>query len=119
MKMNISSASSLQLQVVAGQVLTLPQVDALTLEALAGSFWVTCGGRGRDHVLQPGERIRLDHTRQVVLEALQAGVLRLDTPDGGAAEVRPSGAASRGREPACMRNHVASERLAYRSLEFA
>ncbi len=118
MQLQISSAASVRLQVETGQVLTLPKVDELALEALNGAFWVTCGNRARDHVLKPGERMRLVQSRQVVLEALEPGVIQFFMP-GGAAPATEQHAAARGPEPVCMRNHVQEERLQFRSLEFA
>jgi Protein of unknown function (DUF2917) len=118
MQLNFSSAAPLRLQVNAGQVLTLPRADNLSLEAVNGAFWITCDNRQRDHVLQPGERIHLAHSRKVVLEALEPGVIQLLVPTEVAA-VDSSVPAAAAREAVCMRQHVQEERLQYRSLEFA
>jgi hypothetical protein len=105
MQLQLSSAASLKLQVSAGQVLTLPRADNLSLEAVNGAFWITCDNRQRDHVLQPGERMHLAHTRKVVLEALEPGVIHLLVP-ADPAGVPHAAPVAGSREPGCMRQQA-------------
>ena len=80
MQIALKAAESLSLELTPGQILTSPRLDGMTVEAVTGSIWITFESEGVDHVLKPGERLRLGSGGKAVLEALEASRLTIRTP---------------------------------------
>lgn len=58
------------------QLLALPDVNA-QLVCLEGEFWLTREGDGEDYIVGPGRSVTVRRGDRAVVEALQAGRVRL------------------------------------------
>ncbi|MBL8515724.1 MAG: DUF2917 domain-containing protein [Betaproteobacteria bacterium] len=120
MHIHLNPADSLQVTLSQNQVLTAPQRDGLTIETLEGAVWITFASEGRDHVLQPGERLELGRAGKAVVQAMQASRVALSAParqEGvvGTAVRRLS--ACFADLPVCTRNRVHTQSSHRLSLE--
>ena len=50
--------------------LTLRRATAALIKVSSGSLWITRDGDPRDHILEPGQAMRLDGSRRTVVAAL-------------------------------------------------
>ena len=59
----------------------------VVIDCLSGALWITADGVAGDHVLGPGERLRLCSAGRVFISALEPATFTA-TPSRGAAPVR-------------------------------
>jgi hypothetical protein len=114
MYIHLNPADSVQLTLSQNQVLTAPRLDGLTIEALEGSLWITFASEGRDHVLQPGERLELGMTGRAGVQAMQASRTTLSAPAPARQASRVGTAVRRlsacfADLPVCTRNWVQAQ----------
>jgi hypothetical protein len=57
----------------------VPGRAGLCLEGGAGLLWVTVAGDAQDHLLRPGERLRLPAGRKAVAEALSDSIMCVES----------------------------------------
>lgn len=61
-----------------GEIHTLDlNSDSQEITVRSGSFWITCEGEGRDHLLKAGESLRVSTEGTTVVEALHGGEVEL------------------------------------------
>ena len=53
-----------------GQVASTTEARGLAIECVRGSLWITFENGGRDHVLEPGERMPVNAGGRMVIEAI-------------------------------------------------
>jgi hypothetical protein len=75
-----TNAAALQLS--AQQPLRLTGARGIEVVAVAGTVWITADGDAGDFFLAAGERYRVTTRRLVLVEAIGAARVRLETPDG-------------------------------------
>ena len=109
--MNVSYSDNAQtrLTLERGQVASTREAHGLAVECVRGTLWITFEDGGRDHVLEPGERIPVKAGGRMVIEALTTSELVFYRQEL-VAEITPARVASCS-SPECWRTFVGSVAL--------
>ena len=60
-----------------GEVITLDDAEGVRIQARKGVVWVTEDGEPKDHIVQPGETLVVNHAGRTVVQALAPAWLSL------------------------------------------
>ena len=106
MTVRYSDNAETHLTLEQGQVASTTEARGLAIECVHGSLWVTFENGGRDHVLEPGERMPVSAGGRMVIEAMAPSELvfyrQAPTAIATSGPVRSHGGCS----PDCWRNFV-------------
>ena len=75
MNVRYSDNAETRLTLERGQVASTREARGLAVECVRGTLWITFEDGGRDHVLEPGERIPVKAGGRMVIEALKTSEL--------------------------------------------
>src|SRR6185295_3279279 len=64
-----------------GSLLRIVDGCGVLVRVLSGVVWITQDGSAEDHVLQPGERFRLDRNGLAIVQAFRRSALTLMSPE--------------------------------------
>ena len=70
MTVRYSDNAETHLTLERGQVASTNEARGLAIECVRGSLWITFESGGRDHVLEPGERMPVNAGGRLVIEAI-------------------------------------------------
>ena len=75
MTVRYSDSAETRLKLEQGQVASTTEAHGLAIECARGSLWITFANSGRDHVLEPGERLPINAGGRLVIEAMEPSEL--------------------------------------------